>query len=222
MAQRKEFVVAGTQSQNCVRLRLSSQQLKELAQKIHVMPLNRTQKPVFKGNMTERRYQSTGKTRKVTRKKSPLSSQLTEFAPAKATKGLSKWKFAEEASQPTPKFSTRSTTPVSQLDTESSEPLVSSRTTALHSEIEAIDKRIQQEILFQDAVNSVPLEQPSPLLLPSDLMSSYKQALRDIDRMKCELEMMRNKEQGIMALNVKLKDTLRLQERRNQLLRTAK
>jgi len=85
-----------------------------------------------------------------------------------------------------------------------------------------LDQRIMQEIQYHDAENAQPLEQPSPLLLlPADLMTSYKQTMKDIARMRSELELLKSKEEGIVALNLQLRDTLTLQQRRNVRLRTA-
>ena len=222
MARAKEFVLAGSSSQNCVRLRLTSQQLRELSLKLQVVPLGTGKKPLSNGAVTERRPHSACRTRRITRKKSPITQEIGHFGPQPAMKGLPKWHFRDDSCQKTPKFSIRSDTPVSQLDTEASEPLKSSRQHTLRTEIENLDQRIQQEIQYQDTENAQPLEPPSPLLLPVDLMTSYKQTMRDIVRMKSELELLRSKEAGIVALNLQLRDTLTLQQRKNGLLRTAK
>lgn len=205
-----------------MRLRLTSQQLREFSLKLKVLPLGAAKKPLSNGAVTERRSQSTCKTRKITRKKSPLSQKIANFGPQAATKGIPKWHFRDDSCQKTPKFTERSDTPASQVDTEASEPLKSSRQHLLRTEIEDLDQRIQQEIQYHDLENAQPIEPPSPLLLPADLMTSYKETMRDIARMRSELELLKSKEAGIAALNLQLKDTLTLQKRRNVLLRTAK
>lgn len=234
----REFVLAGCRSQEYVKLKLTPKQLKRVATKLAVAPLTDTLKTqTSSSQLTERRNKSTGKQRATPVRKrslSKLATAIKHFGPRKNATSVLRWQFQDESetTQKTPKFkykkelviTDRTLTPSSQQETElATAPSVDlPQKSKLHTDIEDLDKCILQEIEFHDSANAVPTKAPSPLLLPADLLTSYTLALQDIQRMRSELENLKCREAGIVALNSRLKDTISLQQRRNEALKSSR
>ena len=248
MSRGKDFVLAGNRSQEYVKLKLTPKQLQQVALRLTIAPLTETQKSQMTGALTERRHKSVGKLRKTpVRKRSKLATAIQHFGPEPGKKRvpMPNWKFLEDTSQTaqkTPKFKSKKElaltdrTLTSQQETET--PLLTETTmdsplrrctvqkeplqrSQLHTDLEELDHRILKEIEFHDSQNAAPLEHPPPLLLPADLLTSYQQALYDIQRMRRELENLKTREASIVELNSQLRDTISLQQRRNQFLKTS-